>query len=405
MVALLAAHDVEIRACIARGEQLVLILDSLAELQAHRVVLAALFDRLGIPSARRLAINSIDDNATGLQDGLFTADRAADPRDFDVLLATSAIEMGVTFRAGMLVMDPGHDAGSFVQRIGRVARGDEPGLVLVRRDLAHEGRRGWLRTLLLDLAAEPSDGPMAVSRFLDIALQAAQTRFQIPPSLMEADVPPTEFRAMPQRAVWAACLFWYALERRRPSYARSQQEVLRQLAPGKVGRVAALLRAVEGKPEDIHFGKEWTRRFIQQAEILRDIAPTVAVKEPGRLLGKVPLAFLDRYPALLAFPMLADEKGGWTLVLDRPLHTLLAGAKPIFASQTRTVLLPNGQDCTVSAVEAAAGAIRAMQGLLAAPGTPAALAARLEAAIGLVRLSGLIPGEEPAVPAGGAAVL
>jgi len=401
LVALLAAHEAEIRACIARGKQLVVILDSLAELHAHRAALAALFDGLGIPPARRLAVNSIDDAATGGQDGLFTADRNADPRGFDVLLTTSAIEMGVTFRAGMIVMDPGHDAGSFVQRVGRVARGDEPGLVVVRRDPAREGRRGWLRTLLLELAGEPPDRPMRVSRFLELALRSARTRFETPPGLLEADAPPAEFRAMPQRATWAACLFWYALERRRPSYARGQKDVLHQLAPGKVRTVAALLRAVQGKPGDVHFGAEWTSRFVRQAETLRDIAPSVAVKEPGRLLGKVPLAFLDRYPVLLAFPLLADEKGGWTLVLDRPLHALLAGAESTFAPKTRVVLLPDGQSRTVSVAEAAPEAIRAMQGLLAAPGTSAALASRLEAAIVLVRLSGLVPGEEAAVPAGG----
>jgi hypothetical protein len=39
--------------------------------------------------------------------------------------------MGVTFHAGMMVIQPGHSVASFVQRIGRVARGDEPGRVVV----------------------------------------------------------------------------------------------------------------------------------------------------------------------------------------------------------------------------------------------------------------------------------
>ena len=402
LVTLLSAQAVEIAACMARGKQLVVILDSLAELQAHRAELATLFDRLGIPAARRLAINSMDDAMTGAQDGQHGADRAADPRAFDVLLATSAIEMGVTFRAGMIVMDAGHDAGSFVQRIGRVARGDEPGLVVVRRDPAREGRRGWLRTLLLDLADEPA-GPMAVSRFLEIVLKAAQARFQAAPALLEDEAPPAEFRTMPQRAVWAACLFWHALERRRPHWVMGQRLVQERLAPKRVGTIAQLLRTVEGAKGDLHFGREWVRRFVDQAATLRDIAPTVAVKEPDRLWGKVPLAFLDRYPALLGFPLIADDKGGWTLVLDRPLNRLLADATGAFVQQTRVVLLPDGQSRTVPAVEAVPEAIRAMRGLRAAPGTPAALVTRLDAAITLVGLSGLIPGEE-AVP-GGSAVL
>ena len=120
---------------------------------------AAGFDRLGVPAARRLAINSIDDSTQSAQfDGLFVTDRQADPTDYPVLVATSSIEMGVTFAAGLLVIDPGHDALSFVQRVGRVARRDEPGLVVVRLDPRRLGRKDWLRGLVMEKLAHGAGG-------------------------------------------------------------------------------------------------------------------------------------------------------------------------------------------------------------------------------------------------------
>jgi hypothetical protein len=150
----LETRKADVRACLASGRQLVVILDSVEALLRSKDRIAAFFDRIGVPEHRRLAINSVDDGTRGDNDGLFVRDRYADPTTFDVLLATSSVEMGVTFRAGLIVMDPGHDALSFVQRIGRVARGDEEGRVLVRLSQGDWSRRPWLRSALAAFANE-----------------------------------------------------------------------------------------------------------------------------------------------------------------------------------------------------------------------------------------------------------
>ena len=400
MVALLEAHADEICACLERNRQLVVILDQHAELHAERARFAALFDRLGIPLTRRLAVNSTDDSATSGGDGLFTADRNADPKAFDVLLATSSVEVGVTLRAGMLAMDPGHDALSFVQRVGRVAREDESGLVLVRQDPARAGRRDWLRLLLPGLAT--TERLIPVSRFNALVLASVHQRFEEDPAVLADDTPPTFFRSMPHRAVWASCLFWHAMDQNQWKGAAGQRHAFGPMRPGKVSYLAKLLHLVAGGDDKhpAHGGAKWCDRFLAEAKILRDIAPSVTLRSPdGTSPGRIPLHYLDRFPALAAFPLLADKAGGWTLWLDRPLHTVLASADSVLARRKRTVLLPNGQEKVVDAEQAAQEAASAMGRLLLHPGTTMAEAGRLRAAIKLVQLTGLVPGEDVA-PAG-----
>ena len=149
------SHEAEIRGCLANEA-------ARSSLSSTRFVIfclqknasLAFFDRIGVPKERRLSINSADDSSTGGVPRDFCAGRDADPMKSQVLIATSSIEMGVTFRAGLMLMDPGFDALSFVQRVGRVARGDEPGTVLVRASEQMRNGREWLRRLVLELKKE-----------------------------------------------------------------------------------------------------------------------------------------------------------------------------------------------------------------------------------------------------------
>ena len=177
MLDLLEAHEAALRDCLDRGRQVVVILDSLDTLHAGKRDFAAFFDRLGVSAAKRLAINSVDDGAEPAMDGAFVTDRNADPVDYPVLLATSSVEMGVTFKAGLIAMDAGHDALSFVQRVGRVARNDEPGLVLVRYDAGTASRKSWLRGMLSAFGQEPAPRALTIDRFLEIVLRATRQRF------------------------------------------------------------------------------------------------------------------------------------------------------------------------------------------------------------------------------------
>ena len=266
----------EIRRCLeGEGEipprQLVVIYDSKRELHRDKDALAAVLDRLGVAIDERLAINSTDDSVDrGLGAG-FTVGSSHDPSAFRVLVATSSVEMGVTFRAGMMVMQPGHSAASFVQRIGRVARGDEPGHVVVA--IPSKGLQDPDRRRLFErLAALPPR--VEIGDFVTACLESVVENFE--PRDGELDQEDGVFARMPARAAWCAALFWAALRRTWTS-TPGTRETLDNFRTPKAGRIEVLLRTLER--EDGTYA-EWARQFVTEATILREIQPRVDLVDP-----------------------------------------------------------------------------------------------------------------------------
>ena len=406
---LIEQHADLVRAFLADQRQFVVILDSRDELLAAKERLAAVFNRLGVPPEKRLAINSIDDNTVRTQlDGMFISDRTAEPTDFPVLLATSSIEMGVTFRAGLIVMDPGHDALSFVQRLGRVARGDETGQVLVRLDAARLGQAPWLRDALLALRAEPAPRRLTIDRFLDLMLKAVRQRFAASEPL-SGDVVPLAFRSMPMRAVWAAAVFWRALEC--VQFGSGQKEALRAIRPNKVKRIAALLNTITDPDDGQKAGQAWVKAFLAEAGTLRDIGATIVVIEPdGARRERVPLSLVESRPSLASGQVIADPKGtGLALQIDCRLEDIIRNEARIYPTLTRAGLLPNGLIRQIRVTEAGVEMIRILQDTMRRPDTSEQMEARLRAAVDLIRCSGLVPappgGEATPLPSAGSAIL
>jgi CRISPR-associated helicase Cas3 len=408
MLNMLEAHAAALRECLERGRQVVVILDSLDTLHVNKRDFASFFDRLGVPAAKRLAINSVDDGATPDFDGAFVTDRHADPVNYCVLLATSSVEMGVTFKAGLIAMDPGHDALSFVQRVGRVARGDERGVVLVRYDAGATSRKPWLREILVAFEQERPPRALTVDRFLEFVLRATRQRFT-PREKLDLDEPPRDFRAMPARAVWAAALFFHALERAQSPSHRGQREALRSIRPAKVACIAALLRQVsEPITDGERNGAEWARAFLAQASTLRDFTATIAVEEPSGKRLTVPLRIIESRPALATAPLVVDPRGDWVLMLDRPFDEALRRHEKVYREEILEVMLPDGDIRSVPRRSAATEAAQLMERMTTRPGTPAPRRKRFEAAATLVRLSGLVvpPTKDmPALPDDASAVL
>ncbi|MCB1639787.1 MAG: DEAD/DEAH box helicase, partial [Thiothrix sp.] len=129
----------------ARRGLVVVIYNSVTELQLQVGRLAAFFDELGMTREQRLLVNSIDDSGRGpIAQREFTTGSHHNPNDFRVLVATASVEMGVTFDTDLLFMEPGFEPLNFLQRYGRAARGDFAGTVWVRRDENLEKRLTWL---------------------------------------------------------------------------------------------------------------------------------------------------------------------------------------------------------------------------------------------------------------------
>lgn len=233
---------------------------------------------------------------------------------------------------------------------------------------------------------------VSVDRFLEIVLQAVQQRFHTTPAEIASDQPPPggHFRSMPARAVWAAAVFWYALEK--AQYGRGFSETLKEMRPAKVRLIAAKLAEVKRPLLGIEGnGERWVQAFLAEAATLRNIAATMRVREPDGREITVPLHLIESRPSLSAAPVSVDAGGDYVLLLDRKLEIILEAETKQFREARQTILLPSGQETTVAAREAAQEAIRAMERLKRDAGLSKREETRLDAAITLVRLSGLIP--------------
>ena len=135
-----------VRASIAGGRTVIVIYDSLQRLKQEEMAIRSTLLEAGLPNASVLPINSIDDSEQKPGEprrGL----RYADPRDYDVLLCTSSVEIGVTFRSTLMFTEPGFGLGSFVQRVGRVSRGADDGQVIVSLPEGRRSRQAWTRRI------------------------------------------------------------------------------------------------------------------------------------------------------------------------------------------------------------------------------------------------------------------
>jgi CRISPR-associated helicase Cas3 len=302
--ALLGRLAPEIRRCLnAEGEipsrQLVVIYDSKRELHRDKDALAAVLDRLGVAIDERLAINSTDDSVDRDLGAGFTVGWSHDPSTFRVLVATSSVEMGVTFRAGMMVMQPGHSAASFVQRIGRVARGDEPGRVVVT--IPSKGLQDPDRRRLFEhLAALPPR--VEIGDFVTACLESVVENFA--PRDGELDREEGVFARMPARAAWCAALFWAALRRTWTS-TTGTRETLDNFRTPKAGRIEVLLKTLEREGGTY---AEWARQFVAEATILREILPPVDIVDPGGNRRTVSWSDYASTAELMAMPTRYDTR-------------------------------------------------------------------------------------------------
>ena len=390
----LETHLDEARVCLDRGRQIVLIYDRLSVLQADKLRLCDVLKRLGLREGDCLSTNSIDDSVGEDRETFFHVGRDRDPLDYRVLLATSNLELGVTFRAGLMVMDAGHDPASFVQRVGRVARGDEPGAVLVCAPTARTDRDGWLRSLMKGLAAQGRVCP--IDRFTEIALESVRSTFSPPRREDPDDAERAVFRTMPARAVWCAALFWAAMEVA-VERQRGVRETLRDpgLQPSRVQLIHAKLRAVAKGGEN---GRAWREAFLAEALRLRSIAPRVILCPPNGSKRSIPWNLYAGTPDLLVCPTRyrTDRYGGDTLevMLDRPMEAVLADLESSAISPKIEALFPHEPaplplpDRTlVSDWLSLADKAAVME--LRSPERKAAI----EAAAQLVRISGIVPHE------------
>ena len=390
--ALLEANKEKILANLARtdtGRQVVVIYDSVRQLLHDKQSLAVWFDKIGVGPQERLSINSSDDSVEREMDGFFTIGRLTDPLDFKVLIATSSVEMGVTFKAGLLLMEPGHDSCSFVQRLGRAARGDIPGEVVV---LANDGilkRSAWLRNLPKLLSAEGERIP--VDRFTELVLQSTRKKFDAKPEELAAELAEDEkavFRKMPQSAIWAAALFWAALER--SAHYKGLGESLRNFRPSQAATISGKIRDLEKSRLDA--AKDWAKALLGEAKRLRMILPKVMLVDPEGRKKSIPWLLYASTEALTRSPASVDENGALTVQVDRPISMIEGSLGGSRVERREEALWPHvGRTTTLPLQDIDLEWRKNADNELDAPQLSAEQENLLKIAISLVRLTRIVP--------------
>ncbi len=340
MAELVAERIPDIRGETEKRRQVVIIYDRLIDLQSQRDRLEEMFRKAGYAEGRILLIDSIDDSRSG-QDpgGFFRVGRGEDPMNFDVLIATSSVEMGVTFRADLLLMEPGFQAMNFLQRYGRAARGDFDGAVWVRVDDKALKKRDWFRRLAR-WAEKHRDETVELDAIRDVLTADIQKRF----ADCDADRP-AHFGRMPNRAAHVSGLYWNVLMNHWSNIG-GRWKHLKEHSPKSARTIYALLRTVRGMEKDRDFGesaKNWCDRFEAEARVLRDIDASLRIiEEEGR--GAVFHAshrWLRRFSGILDhYPLVFGADGEEEIHIPGRLTDHLEMDRP-FVPATRSALFPH----------------------------------------------------------------
>lgn len=299
-------HIEAVKSELRSGRQVVVVYNALSDLIQQRTTMREVLREAGVAPGRALLINSISDSTTG-DDGtdFFRVGREQAPEKFDVLVATSSVEMGVTFRANLLFMEPGFEPLNFLQRYGRAARGDHDGQVIVRWEEGTANRQPWLRELRRWME-ERDRQEVSIGELTSMLGSQAAARFRDNPG---ADA--IHFGRLPIRAAYAAGLYWNVLMSHWSSRG-GRWSHLKAHQPKPAAHVFALLRSVRTMERDPIFGrlvKKWCSLFEKEALTMRDfdarirlvdgrgrsmMAPELLLRRKTDILDRFPLVFSDQ---------------------------------------------------------------------------------------------------------------
>jgi len=307
MIDLVKDRMAEIQKEVARGRQVVVIYNALSDLQRHLAPLEQIFREKGIEAGQTLVIDSIDDSRVQQKEGGFFAfGRHQDPEKFKILIATASVEMGVTFNADLLIMEPGFEPMNFLQRYGRAARGDHDGHVIVRFDDGILNKQNWFRSVKKWVEIKQGQR-VGILELTHILTESYQKRFQN----CSEDVS-KHFGRLPIRAAYSAGLYWNVLMGHFSNRGHRWKR-FHDLQPQPAKQVYRLLAKVREMTSDCIFRDsvgEWCNRFEHEARTLRDIGKGIRVVEEDGAACYVQELWLRRNTDILdRFPLVVAEDG------------------------------------------------------------------------------------------------
>ena len=325
----ITTHIDAVRESAQEDRTVVVIYDSLRRLQQDEEELRALLQQhADIDHGSILSINSIDDSKR-LPGESRRGRSHEDPRDYRVLLCTSSVEIGVTFRSTLMFMEPGHDLASFVQRVGRVSRGADDGRVIVSLSEVDRNRRPWMRRVARVIEMHDEIG---VREFTDRILADVRERMEPTPEQVDADFVAEHgsvsyYRKASWRGCFWAALFLVAVRRTEMTIQKGARERLRSLSPptvrfieAKVGEILSVDRVNDNLPILRQPHRKWVNALFAAALTYRDVGPSVDVIDPDGTRHTVSKSFLHRSSDILSCHIESDEGSGPVIqLLSRPL--------------------------------------------------------------------------------------
>ena len=313
-----------VRESIAGDRTVIVIYDSLQRLKQEEPMIQGMLIRGGLQHARILAINSIDDSKRKPGEPR-RGHRYADPREYDVLLCTSSVEIGVTFRSNLMFMEPGFGLASFMQRVGRVSRGADNGQVIVSLSEARRNRHAWTRIIAKVIEDHEE---LDVQTFTAKILRDVQHRLQ--PTRKEAETDLTTdsstvpfYRRTSWRGVFWAALFIVAIRRKKMTVQREANARLQEISPNvvrfveaKIGEILSVDLVNDNLPLRSQPHKCWVEALLSSALIYRDIGATIKVVDPDGTRHSVTESFLHRATDILNRHIVSEEDGEQVIRLE-----------------------------------------------------------------------------------------
>ena len=320
---LLIRHMDAIHASVSAGHTVIVIFDSLERLsKAASGITAALTDA-GVAGDRILEISSQADSRK-LPGAPLRGHEYADPRNYDVLLCTSSVEVGVSFRSTLMFLEPGFGPASFVQRIGRVARGQFDGRAIVSLPDDRRRRDAWTRAIvrLVDRRAEVEVETFQAELLRDSRKQLEPKAGEDPPTVASDSHGMRLYRRPSWRGAFWAALFIVAIRRTKMTVQRQARDRLWRISPrlvkfidARIGEMLSVDFVNANLPKTRQPHKLWVDALFQRAIRYREIGSTLVVVDHDEKSTRVLESYLRRTTRILEQHVVHDEDRGRVIYL------------------------------------------------------------------------------------------
>ncbi|MCQ1060471.1 DEAD/DEAH box helicase [Photobacterium sp. ZSDE20] len=303
---------------------------------------------IGVAPEQVLLISSVDDGQKGSDSYLgFAVGADKNPADYAMLIATSSIEVGVTFNTRLIFMEPGHNSTSVIQRIGRASRGDFKGNVHITYTREDQARHVWLKRLLY--WAHKHNGDMvSIGEVIAVVTDAVSSSS---PNATPVNINKESVHGeMSTKAAAIAGLAWRALLQH-SSIKNARAKILLKHTPRKARQMESLLFPVRSLCSDDLYGahaKKWLKGFENEVQELRTIKSTITIINANGTHWNMPWWAVEQSTDLLTrYIPTKSPKGEWQLHIDET-HWREALTELDAKYQEVSLVLPHSRHLIVS---------------------------------------------------------